>query len=79
MFAPVAFFICGALIPVRVQEQNSENPVHQYRHPIIQKGINVLWFKDKDDDGMTFQEHFSPIPISAVALILTVVGMNIML
>lgn len=61
------------------QERNSGSPLHQYRHPIIQKGINILWFKDKDDDGMTFQEHFSPIPISAVALVLTVVGINVML
>ena len=70
--------ILSALISVRSQEQNSGNPLHQYRHPIIQKAINILWFKNKDDDGMIFLEHFSPIPIPAVALVLTLVGMNIM-
>jgi hypothetical protein len=69
--------ICSALIPVRLQEQNSGYPLHQYRHPIIQKAINILWFKSEDDDGMTFREHFSPIPIPAVALVLTVVGIDI--
>ena len=68
----------SALIPVRLQEQNSGNSPHQYRYPIIQKLINILWFKNEDDDGMIFQDHFSPIPIPAVALVLTVVGMNIM-
>jgi hypothetical protein len=68
----------SALIPVRSQEQDSEITFHQYRHPIIQKLINNLWFKNEDDDGMIFLDHFSPIPIPAVALVLTVVGMNIM-
>ena len=71
--------IWSALISVRSQEQISGNPVYQYRHPIIQKAINTLWFKNEDDDGMTFREHFSPIPIPAVALVLTVVGINITL
>jgi Domain of unknown function (DUF6532) len=67
------------MIPVRSQEHNSNrDPLHKYQHPIIQKAINILWFKHKDDDGMTFQEHFSPIPIPAMALVLTVVGTNIM-
>ena len=69
--------LCSALISVRLQEQNSGNPLHQYRHPIIQKAINILWFKNEDDDGMTFREHFSPIPIPIIALVLTVVGFNI--
>jgi hypothetical protein len=71
--------IWSALILVRSQEQNSGDPFHQYRHPIIQKAINILWFKNKNDDGMTFQEHFSPIPIPALALVLTVVGVNVIL
>ena len=69
--------IWSALISVRSQERNSGNLLHQYRHPIIQKAINILWFKNEDDDGMAFREHFSPIPIPAVALVLTVVGINI--
>lgn len=71
--------IWRALISLRSQEHNSSrNPLHKYQHPIIQKAINTLWFKHKDDDGMTFQEHFSPIPIPAMALVLTVVWTNVM-
>jgi hypothetical protein len=49
------------------------SPQHPYRHSSIQTAINAIWFKDKDDDGITFYEHFSPIPIPALALILTVI------
>ena len=69
--------IWSALILVRLQEQNPGYHLHQYRHPIIQKAINTLWFKNEDDDGMLFREHFSPIPTPAVALVLTMVGVNI--
>ena len=59
------------------QEHNYyENLQYPYRHPIIQEAINILWFKSKDDDGMTFQEHFSPMPIRAMALVLTAVGFD---
>ena len=75
---PCCITTWSTLILVRLQEQNSGNSLHQYRHPFLQKAINILWFKNKDDDGMIFQDHFSPIPIPAVALVLTVVGMNIM-
>ncbi|KAI9434408.1 hypothetical protein F5148DRAFT_1154795 [Russula earlei] len=46
---------------------------HPYRHPLIQKAIITLWFKNKSDDGMTFREHFSPLPIPAMALVLVVI------
>lgn len=56
------------------REHNSdENLQYPYQHPIIQEAINILWFKNKDDDGMTFQEHFSPMPIPAMALVLAVI------
>jgi hypothetical protein len=32
-----------------------------------------LWFKNKDDDGLIFQEHFSPMPFPAIAIALTVI------
>jgi len=53
------------------------NPLRQYQHPIIQKAINIMWFKNKGDDGVTFQEHFSPLPVPTIALVLAVVGTNI--
>ena len=48
-------------------------PQNPYRHPIIQKAINLMWFQSKDGDGIVFFEHFTPIPIQAIALALTVV------
>jgi len=48
-------------------------PHYPYRHPIIQKVINITWFQDKDDDGIVFHEYFSPIPIEVIAIALTVI------
>ena len=67
-------------MPICSQAHNSnQNLQYPYRHSIIQEAINILWFKNKDDDGMTFQEHFSPMPIRAMALVLTAVGLIIRL
>jgi hypothetical protein len=44
-----------------------------YLHPIIQEAINETLFRDKDDVGVVHHEHFSPMPIPIIALILTVV------
>jgi len=49
------------------------NPHHPYRHPIIQRVINITWFKNKDDDGILFYDYFSPIPIEVITLALTVI------
>ena len=46
---------------------------HPYRHPMLQKAINLTWFRDKDDDGVVFHEYFSPLSVPAIAFILTVV------
>jgi hypothetical protein len=35
--------------------------------------INALWFQDKDSDGIIYYEYFAPIPIRAIAIVLTVV------
>jgi len=50
-----------------------DTPQHPYRHPAIQRAINMMWFQSKDDDGIVFHEHFMPIPIRAIALALTVI------
>ncbi|KAI0288503.1 hypothetical protein B0F90DRAFT_1802638 [Multifurca ochricompacta] len=47
-----------------------------YRHPIIQRAINITWFRSKDDVGVVFHERFSPMPISVIALALAVVMIN---
>jgi len=64
-------------MPICSQEHNSNETLqYPYRHPTIQEAVNILWFKNKDDDGTTFQEHFSPMPIRAMALVLTAVGFD---
>ena len=44
-----------------------------YRNLIIQRAINISWFRDKNDVGAQHHEHFSPMPERAIALTLTVV------
>ncbi|KAI9509442.1 hypothetical protein F5148DRAFT_753623 [Russula earlei] len=48
-------------------------PCHPYRHPIIQKVINITWFQNKDSGGIVFHDHFTPMPIQSIALALTVI------
>jgi hypothetical protein len=45
-----------------------------YQHPIIQKAVNVMWFQNKRDEGIRYKDMFRPIPIAAIALVLTAVG-----
>ncbi|KAH9008012.1 hypothetical protein EDB84DRAFT_151634 [Lactarius hengduanensis] len=44
-----------------------------YRHPIIQRAIDATWFRNKDDVGVVNHEQFSPMPISIIAITLTVI------
>ncbi|KAI0294526.1 hypothetical protein BC826DRAFT_1104596 [Russula brevipes] len=44
-----------------------------YRHSILQRAINVTWFRTRDDVGVVNHEHFSPMPVSIIAITLTVV------
>ncbi|KAH9167169.1 hypothetical protein EDB89DRAFT_137186 [Lactarius sanguifluus] len=46
---------------------------HPYRHPGLQEAINITWFRDKEADGVTYNEHFSQLSIPAIAFILAVV------
>jgi hypothetical protein len=60
--------------PLCPQELNDDGRLKRpYRHTSIQESINVIWFKNQDDDGVVFSEHFSPMPSPALALIATVV------
>jgi hypothetical protein len=60
--------------PFRHQEARDRGKRHSpYSHPIIQEAINVTLFRNKDDVGVVYHEHFSPMPIPIIALILTVV------
>ena len=44
-----------------------------YRHPVIQKAVNVIWFNDRSSDGIAFYNNFNPMPYEAIALVLAVV------
>jgi len=56
------------------RESNSAgDPCYPYRHPIIQKVVNITWFQNKDDVGIIFHQYFAPIPFEAIALVLTVI------
>jgi len=33
----------------------------------------MMWFQNKDGDGVVFHEHFTPIPIQVISLVLTVI------
>ena len=57
-----------------MQELNpGGSPHHPYRHPALQKAINITWFQDKEDDGVVYHEHFSPMSVPAISFILAVV------
>ena len=46
---------------------------YPYRHPIIQKAIDITWFRSVIDVGLLYRNHFSPLPVPAIAFILTAV------
>ena len=45
-----------------------------YNHPIIQKAVNKIWFNNKRDEGVIYQNYFNPISVPSIALILTAVS-----
>jgi Domain of unknown function (DUF6532) len=62
--------------PLPLQETRDDGSRREngpYRHHVIQKAINVSWFRDKNDVGAQYYEYFDPMPERAIALILTVV------
>ena len=56
-----------------MQELSAGGKSHPYRHPVLQKAINLTWFRNKDDEGVFFHEYFFPLSVTAIALILAVV------
>ena len=45
-----------------------------YNHPIIEKAVNIMWFKNKHDKGILNLDYFNPISIPSIALVLTAVS-----
>ncbi|KII82960.1 hypothetical protein PLICRDRAFT_180857 [Plicaturopsis crispa FD-325 SS-3] len=44
-----------------------------YENKIIQKAINVMWFKNRQDIGVSFPEVFAPFPTVGIALVLAAI------
>jgi hypothetical protein len=45
-----------------------------YHIPIIQDAVNLIWFRNKSDEGIRFPEFYRPVPDVGLALILTAVS-----
>ena len=50
-----------------------------YQAKILQKVINVMWFRNKQDEGVVHAEKFNPLTVSALALVLTAVCNNLII
>ncbi|KAF8144660.1 hypothetical protein K438DRAFT_575568 [Mycena galopus ATCC 62051] len=48
-----------------------------YRHPILQKIVNDMWFANKRDEGPKYPEYFNPFPKPGLALVLTAIENSI--
>jgi hypothetical protein len=45
-----------------------------YQSKLIQKVVNTMWFRNKQDEGITYSSYFNPFTIPALALVLTAVS-----
>ncbi|KAJ7212606.1 hypothetical protein GGX14DRAFT_393507 [Mycena pura] len=53
----------------------AQDPVKKtglYKNPAIQQGVNAFWFANRRDEGPSHPEVFNPLPLYALALVLTV-------
>ena len=41
---------------------------------IVQRAVNDMWFQNKYDEGIKYEKNFDPLPIPAIALVLTAVS-----
>ena len=41
---------------------------------IVQCAVNDMWFQNKYDEGIKYKKNFDPLPIPAIALVLTAVS-----
>ncbi|KAG0698268.1 hypothetical protein DFH29DRAFT_855997 [Suillus ampliporus] len=44
-----------------------------YKTELLQEGINLMWFTNRNDEGIIYYKYFSPVPVRAVALVLTAI------
>ncbi|KAG2114531.1 hypothetical protein DEU56DRAFT_933783, partial [Suillus clintonianus] len=44
-----------------------------YKTDLLQDGINIMWFANRSDEGIVYNQYFNPMPIKVIALTLTVI------
>ncbi|KAG2152584.1 uncharacterized protein EDB93DRAFT_1137405, partial [Suillus bovinus] len=42
-----------------------------YKTELLQEGINIMWFANRNDEGIIYHKYFNPIPPEVIALVLT--------
>ncbi|KAG1831210.1 hypothetical protein DFJ58DRAFT_671426, partial [Suillus subalutaceus] len=45
-----------------------------YKTKLLQEGINVMWFANRNDEGVVYHKHFNPMPTEIIVLTLTAIG-----
>ncbi|KAF7371540.1 hypothetical protein MVEN_00009000 [Mycena venus] len=56
----------------RLAFKDPENKKGLFKHPILQKACNTMWFANRRDEGPSHSELFNPLPEEALAALLTV-------
>ncbi|KAJ7894480.1 hypothetical protein B0H14DRAFT_3854314 [Mycena olivaceomarginata] len=51
--------------------KDTERKKGLFKHPILQKGTNAIWFANRRDEGPSHPEIFNPLPEEALAAVLT--------
>ncbi|KAG2157670.1 uncharacterized protein EDB93DRAFT_1078303 [Suillus bovinus] len=44
-----------------------------YKTELLQDGINVMWFANRSDEGIVYNQFFNPMPIKLIVLMLTTI------
>lgn len=57
-------------------DEDAEPNVGIYEAGIIQKGVNIVFFNDKKDEGVLYEQFYKPFPEVGLALILTAVSLH---
>ncbi|KAJ7833858.1 hypothetical protein B0H14DRAFT_3710162 [Mycena olivaceomarginata] len=52
--------------------KDPESKTGLFKHPILQKACNAMWFANRRDEGPSHPEIFNPLPEEALAALLTV-------
>jgi len=44
-----------------------------YKTELLQEGINLMWFTNRNDEGIIYHKYFNPMPVKVLALVLTAI------